>query len=60
MKLVKIIQEIISYLLLITSILLFVPPVLIWALSQYILDPKGAIAVIKEVIKQLRPEQKTP
>lgn len=52
-KVLKIAQSILSYVLLFVAIVGFVAPVLVWALSQYVEDPKLAKETIRLVIKEL-------
>lgn len=55
-KVLKIAQAIISYVLLTIAIIAFIPPVLLYALSAYIDDPKKANEIIHLVIKGLKDE----
>lgn len=55
-KVLKIARDIISYALLTVAIIAFIPPVLLYALSAYIDDPKKANEIIQLVIKGLKGE----
>ena len=53
-KIIKILQNIISFFLHTLAIILFIPPILIYILYFFIDDPKAFIRNMKEMVKQFK------
>ena len=53
MKLIKLLTSVISYIVLTVALILFIAPVFLWILSQFIDDHRTARAVIKTVYSQI-------
>ena len=54
MKVIKLLQAIIAYIILTIAIVAFIPAIILYALSVYIDDPKTANQTIQLIIKYLK------
>lgn len=55
-RILKTLSKIVSYLILTLALILFIPPIILWVISQYFDDPTVVKDVIKEINGAIKPD----